>query len=61
MMKKYKVFETIGKIVRDPTSYGYQFSIDQLEVEKLVEGEDLTPYENKRVKVIVMIPDGESH
>ena len=60
-MKKYKVFETIGKIVRDPTSYGYQFSIDQLEVEKLVEGEDLTPYENKRVKVIVMIPDGESH
>lgn len=57
--KKYEVIETIGKLTRDPTSYGYQFSIEQLEVERLVENYDFRPHENKRVKVIIMISDEE--
>lgn len=51
----YQVIETMGLLTRDPTSYGYQFSIDQLEVERLVENYDFRPHENKRVKVIIMI------
>lgn len=51
----YQVIETMGKLTRDPTSYGYQFSIDQLEVERLVEKYDFIPHENKRVKIIIMI------
>jgi hypothetical protein len=62
-MKKrtYEVVETMGVIKRDVTSYGYQFSIEQLEVEKLIQGSyDFAPHENKRVKILVMIETDES-
>lgn len=58
--KKYEVIETMGRLMRDRTSYGYQFSVDGLEVEKLVESYDFAPHENKRVKVIIMIESEES-
>jgi hypothetical protein len=62
-MKKrtYEVVETMGVIKRDVTSYGYQFSIEQLEVEKLIQDSyDFAPHENKRVKILVMIETDES-
>jgi hypothetical protein len=58
-MRTYKVIETMGKIARDRTSYGYQFSVDELEVEKLVMGEDLSPFENRRVRVVIFIEENE--
>lgn len=51
--KKYEVVETIGKLTRDPTSFGYQFSIEQLEVENY--DFNFKPYQGKRVKVIIII------
>jgi bifunctional N-acetylglucosamine-1-phosphate-uridyltransferase/glucosamine-1-phosphate-acetyltransferase GlmU-like protein len=53
--KKYEIVETMGVLRRDPTSYGYQFSVEELEVERLVEKVDLSPHENKRVKIIILI------
>lgn len=60
MPKKYEVVETIGIIRRDHTSYGCQFSIEELEVESLIQDYyDFKPHENKRVKVIIMIEENE--
>lgn len=54
--KKYEVVETMGVIRRDVTSYGYQFSIEELEAEVLIQDNyNFTPHRNKRVKVIIMI------
>ena len=58
--KKYHVVESMGVINRNPTSYGYQFSIKELEAELLIQDNfDFRPYENKRVKVIIMIEQEE--
>ena len=57
---KYIVVESMGKIKRDVTSYGYQFSIEELESEKLLYGFDLKPYEGRRVKVLIMLPEEET-
>jgi len=55
-MKVYEVIETAGVIRRDVTSYGYQYSIEQLEVEALVQDHyDFKLHENKRVKMIIFI------
>lgn len=60
MSKKYQVIETMGEIKRDVTSYGYQFSIENMEVERLIQDYfDFKPYTNKRVKVIIMIGEEE--
>ena len=59
MSRKYEIIETMAVLKRDRTSYGYQFSIEELEAEELVLGYDFKPHENKRVKVIIMIEDKE--
>ena len=60
MPKKYEVVETMAVLKRDRTSRGYQFSVEQLEVESLIQDYyDFKPHENKRVKVIIMIEENE--
>ena len=55
-MKVYEVVETMAVLKRDVTSYGYQFSIEELEVEELVQDRyNFIPHTNKRVKVIILI------
>lgn len=60
MTKKYEVVETMGVLKRDVTNYSYQFSIENLEVEELIQDHyDFRSREGKRVKVIIMIGDQE--
>ena len=54
-MKKYEVVQTMGIIKRD-ICLGYQFSIEELDAEKLIQDYvDFNPYVGKRVRVIIMI------
>lgn len=58
--KKYEIVETFGKIKRDVTSYGHQFSIEELDAEVLIQDNfDFRSHEGKRVRVIVMIEERE--
>lgn len=60
MKGKYEIIETMATIKRDITSYGFQFSLEQLDVEELVQDSfDFKPYENRKVKVIILIPEKE--
>lgn len=59
-MKKqrtYEVIDTVGVIKEDVTSYGFRFSIENLDIEQLVENYDFSPHTNKRVRVIIMIEE----
>jgi hypothetical protein len=57
ILKTHHVIETTGRIRRDVTSYGYQFSIGGLEVD----GSDYETYETlikhelQKVRVTIMI------
>ncbi len=56
--RSYQIVETMGTLKRDRTSYGYQFYIESLAAEVLIQdGYDFTPHENKLVKVIIMIEE----
>ena len=58
MSKKYEIIETFATIEKDRFSFNYQYSIQNMDVEKLIlDYYDFEPHVGKRVKVIIMIED----
>lgn len=58
--QKYQVVETYGTIKRDRLNPRYQYSIKDMDVERLVQDYfDFEPHANQRVKVIIMIGEEE--
>jgi hypothetical protein len=60
-MQTIKAFECTADVKRDPTSYGYQWSLD-LQTDEFLILQELRKLENKTIKIRVEIyeqPDGE--